>query len=448
MNQSTVFSVSELSHHVKQALERNFQMLWISGELSNLAMPRSGHWYFTLKDDHSQIRCVMFAQNNQRLNFTPDEGMHIQVQARVSLYEARGEFQLIVESMKDGGIGALQQAFEQLKDKLQTQGFFAIEHKKSLPKIPHCIGIITSPTGAALQDILQVLKRRFPALPIIIYPAQVQGDEAPKQLIHALQLAEQQAICDVLIIGRGGGSIEDLWAFNNEQLALAIFHCAIPVISSVGHEVDVTICDFMADLRASTPSVAAELVSPNQYEWRDHLDIIETQLTRSMNHSLSIRQQKLQGYYQQLKHPNYYLEEVAQRLNDLFTQIEQHLNFYLILQGEKNLTLYARLQHHSPLYQLQQKQNQLTLLQQRLQHSFTAYLDSLQQKIVFFAREMDAFSPLATLGRGYALVKDEHNRLIHSASQLQTGQPIRIHFAHNQVQATIVSLTELKKDDS
>ncbi|MCU7958040.1 MAG: exodeoxyribonuclease VII large subunit, partial [gamma proteobacterium symbiont of Bathyaustriella thionipta] len=209
INDPNVLSVSEFSRNVKRVLEYNFPAVWISGEISNLAMPRSGHWYFTLKDDQSQVRCAMFRQSNQRLNFVPDEGMQIVIKARVSLYEARGDFQLIVDSMEDAGAGALQRAFEQLKQTLQTQGIFDSEHKKPLPEIPRCVGIITSPTGAALHDILNVLKRRFPALPVIIYPAQVQGNDAPEQLLHALHQAQEQALCDVLIIGRGGGSIED-----------------------------------------------------------------------------------------------------------------------------------------------------------------------------------------------------------------------------------------------
>jgi len=442
MKPSNILSVSDFSRNVKRVLESNFQMLWISGEISNLAMPRSGHWYFTLKDDRSQVRCAMFRQSNQRLNFIPHEGMQILVKAQVSLYEARGDFQLIVDSMEDAGIGALQHAYEQLKQKLQDQGFFATVHKKTLPKIPQCVGIISSPTGAALHDILQVLKRRFPALPVIIYPAQVQGNEAPQQLIHALQLAQQHALCDVLIIGRGGGSIEDLWAFNNEQLALALFHCSLPVISSVGHEVDFTICDFIADVRASTPSAAAELVSPNQAEWLNRLATIEKQLARAMTHSLATLQQRLDGHYKQLKHPNRYLEEIAQRLDDLSSQIEQHLNFQLQLRIEKNLTLKARLQQYSPLHQLQRQQNLLNFLQQRLQHSLTTYLEKLQKKIASLAREMDAFSPLATLGRGYALVKDEQQTLVKSASQLRPGQQVSIHFAHNQTLVTIDQVLE------
>ncbi|MCN4145022.1 MAG: exodeoxyribonuclease VII large subunit [Thiohalomonas sp.] len=435
INNSTepnILSVSEFSRNVKRVLEYNFPTVWISGEISNLAMPRSGHWYFTLKDEQSQVRCAMFRQSNQRLNFVPSEGMQILVKGRVSLYEARGDFQLILDSMEDAGVGALQRAFEQLKHKLQTQGLFAAEHKKPLPVMPHCVGIITSPTGAALHDILNVLKRRFPALPVIIYPAQVQGNEAPEQLLHALHQAQEQDLCDVLIIGRGGGSIEDLWAFNHEQLALAIYDCHIPEISSVGHEVDFTISDFVADVRAATPSAAAELASPDKEELLNCLRGIEKQLVNVIERYLSTLQQQLQRQYKRLKHPGRYLDEVAQRIDKLTTRMEQRLNFRLQLRQEQILTLEARLQQHSPLHQLTRQQIRLDYLQQRLKHSLSPYFEHVQQKIASLAREMDAFSPLATLGRGYSLVKDAQGELIKSATQLTAGQQVTIHFAHDQ----------------
>ncbi len=442
-----ILSVSDFTRNVKRVLEYNFPAVWVSGEISNLAMPRSGHWYFTLKDDQSQVRCAMFRQSNQRLTFTPSEGMQILVKARVSLYEARGDFQLIVDSMEDAGVGALQRAYEQLKQKLQAQGLFDAQHKKELPEMPRCVGIITSPTGAALHDILNVLKRRFPALPVIIYPAQVQGVNAPEQLLHALQQAQKQALCDVLIIGRGGGSIEDLWAFNHEQLALAIYNCPIPVVSSVGHEIDFTICDFVADVRAATPPAAAELVSPDQEEWFGWLRGIERQLSVHIERHILSLQQQLQWQYKQLKHPGRYLDEVAQRIDGLSARLEQHLGLQLQSRREKTLTLEARLQQHSPRHQLNQQQTQLNYLQQRLQQCLQPQFEQLQQKIAFLAREMDAFSPLATLGRGYSLVKDEKNELIKSAAQLTKGQQVTVYFADNQALMTVDALLTGKEPE-
>ncbi len=438
--EANILSVSDFTRNVKRVLEYNFPAVWVSGEISNLAMPRSGHWYFTLKDDQSQVRCAMFRQSNQRLTFTPNEGMQILVRARVSLYEARGDFQLIVDTMEDAGVGALQRAYEQLKQKLQAQGLFDAQHKKELPEIPRCVGIITSPTGAALQDILNVLKRRFPALPVIIYPAQVQGVNAPEQLLHALQQAQEQALCDVLIIGRGGGSIEDLWAFNHEQLALAIYDCPIPVISSVGHEVDFTICDFVADVRAATPSAAAELVSPDQQEWLSWLRGIEKQLSINIERTILSLQQQLQWQYKQLKHPGRYLDEVAQRIDELSARMEQQLKLQLQLRREKTLTLEARLQQHSPVHQLNQQQARLGYLQQRLRQSLQPHFEQLQQTIASLAREMDAFSPLATLGRGYSLVKNEQDELIKSAAQLSKGQQVKVYFAEDQALMTVDEL--------
>ena len=436
-SEANILSVSEFTRKVKSVLEYNFPSVLISGEISNLAMPRSGHWYFTLKDDQSQVRCAMFRQNNQRLTFVPNEGSQVLVKARVSLYEARGDFQLIVDSMEDAGAGALQKAYELLKQKLQTQGLFAQQHKQSLPEIPRCVGLITSPTGAALQDILNVLQRRFPALPVIIYPAQVQGDEAPEQLITALQRAQQQALCDVLIIGRGGGSIEDLWAFNNEQLAQAIYACDIPVISSVGHEIDFTICDFVADVRAATPSAAAELVSPDQSEWLNWLAGIENQLSNLINRTISSLQQQLQWQHKRLKHPGRYLEEVSQQIDELSTRMEQRLLLQFQSRLEKILTLEARLHQHSPVHILNQQVIQLNFLQQRLEQSLPPHIENLQQKLASLVREMDAFSPLATLGRGYSLVKNEQNELIKSASQLQTGQKLKLCFARDHALVTV-----------
>ncbi len=437
-----IFSVSEFTRNVKSVLEYNFPAVWVSGEISNLARPRSGHWYFTLKDEQSQVRCAMFRHNNQRLRFSPEEGSQVLVKARVSLYEARGDFQLIVESMEDAGAGALQRAFEQLKQKLQAEGLFDEAHKQALPEYPHCVGIITSPTGAALHDILQVLKRRFPALPVIIYPAQVQGDEAPAQLLKALQQAQTDNRCDVLIIGRGGGSIEDLWAFNNEQLARAVYDCPIPVVSSVGHEVDFTICDFVADVRAPTPSAAAELVSPDQQEWLNWLQAIDTQLSNRINRYLTALQQQLDWLSKRLKHPGRYLDDIALKIDDLSATMESRIITRLQSRQENLRTLEARLQQHSPVHQLDQQRIRLNYLQQRLQHSLLPRLEQYQQKLVSLARELDAYSPLATLGRGYALVKDPQGNLIHSATQLKTGQELTICFAQDEAQVQVKNITK------
>ncbi|HCR7109782.1 TPA: exodeoxyribonuclease VII large subunit, partial [Shigella flexneri] len=261
-----IFTVSRLNQTVRLLLEHEMGQVWISGEISNFTQPASGHWYFTLKDDTAQVRCAMFRNSNRRVTFRPQHGQQVLVRANITLYEPRGDYQIIVESMQPAGEGLLQQKYEQLKAKLQAECLFDQQYKKPLPSPAHCVGVITSKTGAALHDILHVLKRRDPSLPVIIYPTSVQGDDAPGQIVRAIELANQRNECDVLIVGRGGGSLEDLWSFNDERVARAIFASRIPVVSAVGHETDVTIADFVADLRAPTPSAAAEVVSRNQQE--------------------------------------------------------------------------------------------------------------------------------------------------------------------------------------
>lgn len=443
-----ILTVSQFTRDVKYVLESNFPAVWVSGEISNLAMPRSGHWYFTLKDEQSQVRCAMFRQHNRKVHFLPQEGSQILVNARVSLYEARGDFQLIVEQMEDAGEGALKRAYEQLKQKLYARGLFAEEYKLSLPEYPRRIAIITSPTGAALQDMLNVLQRRFPALPVIIYPSQVQGEAAAGQLIKALQRVQQQALCEVVILGRGGGSIEDLWAFNNEQLAQAIFDCTIPVISAVGHEIDFTICDFVADVRAATPSAAAELVSPDQNEWLSWLQGMEAKLQNLIQQRINLCRQQFDGLQKRLKHPGRYLEEVSQRIDELSLRMEQQLGLRLRLRQEKLLTLSARLKQHSPEYKLHNQLERLDYLQQRLQQSLTIKLKRDEQKLASLARQLDAFSPLATLGRGYCLVKNRQEQLIKTSRQLSPGDQVKICFAHDHAIARIEKLADSSCDSA
>lgn len=276
-----IFTVSRLNQTVRLLLEHEMGQVWISGEISNFTQPASGHWYFTLKDDNAQVRCAMFRNSNRRVTFRPQHGQQVLVRANITLYEPRGDYQIIVESMQPAGEGLLQQKYEQLKAKLQAEGLFDQQLKKTLPSPAHCVGVITSKTGAALHDILHVLKRRDPSLPVIIYPTAVQGDDAPGQIVRAIELANLRNECDVLIVGRGGGSLEDLWSFNDERVARGIFASRIPVVSAVGHETDVTIADFVADLRAPTPSAAAEVVSRNQQELLRQVQSAQQQIGRA-----------------------------------------------------------------------------------------------------------------------------------------------------------------------
>ncbi len=288
-----VLSVSQLNRQSKELLETYLHNVQVTGEISNLSRPASGHWYFTLKDQKAQVRCAMFKSRTQYLKFVPKEGEQVLINASVGLYEARGDYQLIVNGMQSAGEGALKLAFEQLKARLHQEGLFNPEHKKPLPKHPRHLGVITSPTGAAIKDILSVLKRRFPNLPISIYPTQVQGDAAAGQISAAIERANRDRICDVLIVGRGGGSLEDLWPFNEEVVARAIFNSQLPIISAVGHEVDISISDYAADLRAATPSAAAELVSPDRFEWIGRFEQLERSLIRIMQNKVSIQRYQL-----------------------------------------------------------------------------------------------------------------------------------------------------------
>lgn len=401
MNISTkpvkIFTVSELNSNVRTLLEDALPMLWISGEVSNLHVQgTSGHMYFSLKDNKAQIRCAMFRSYNNQVSFKLQNGMQVVVQAQVSLYEARGDYQLIVYGIEQAGTGLLQQKFLALKEKLQHEGLFAAEHKKTLPAIPYCIGVITSPTGAAIRDILSVLQRRCAFVPIIIYPTQVQGNEAAGQIVKALTIANNRAECDVLIVTRGGGSLEDLWPFNEEIVARAIFASTIPVVSAIGHEIDFTIADFVADLRAPTPSAAAELVVPNM------LEKYKT-IKHQYNRLLFLMQNKLQHW--QL----------------LFTSIQR------------------RLQH--PKHRLQQQAQKLDELERRLLTTWRNKLHFLQHKLTKATSVLSAISPLATLQRGYAIAR--HNgHILSNVSSIKNGDIVNVLLAEGEIECSVVSIND------
>lgn len=299
-NSPSIYTVSRLNQTVRLLLEQEMGQVWISGEISNFSQPSSGHWYFTLKDDTAQVRCAMFRNSNRRVAFRPQHGQQVLVRANITLYEPRGDYQIIVESMQPAGEGLLQQQYEQLKQKLSAEGLFDPIHKQSLPAPARQVGVITSKTGAALHDVLHVLQRRDPSLPVIIYPTAVQGADAPLQIVRAIELANLRDECDVLIVGRGGGSLEDLWSFNDERVARAIFTSKIPVVSAVGHETDVTIADFVADLRAPTPSAAAEIVSRNQTELLRQIQSQQQRMEMAMDYYLAQRSRRFTQLHHRL----------------------------------------------------------------------------------------------------------------------------------------------------
>ena len=359
---SNIFTVTQLNYSVRHLLEVELGQVWLTGEISNFSQPVSGHWYLTLKDENAQVRCAMFKMKNLRVNFRPQNGMQVLVRASVSLYEPRGDYQLIIESMQMAGDGLLQQQFDGLKMKLAAQGLFAQEHKKPIPKFVKRVGIITSPSGAALQDILHILNRRDPSLQIVIYPTLVQGKEATQDIIDTIRLANQRKECDVLIVGRGGGSLEDLWCFNEEMVAYAIYQSELPIISAVGHETDVTIADFVADLRAPTPSAAAELVSRDRQEivrqLQHHLNMVNLAFDRLWAEKLS----RFQHINLRLnaQSPAKQLELLHFKLTQIFDRLQGRLEQSLKLKEQKIAQLFLRVQAKHPSRQLEMQKLHLT----------------------------------------------------------------------------------------
>ncbi|MGB0468308.1 MAG: exodeoxyribonuclease VII large subunit [Pontibacterium sp.] len=430
-------SVSELNRQARSLLEKSFMTLSVEGELSNFVRPGSGHWYFTLKDNKAQVRCAMFKNRNQFLKYQPENGDNVLVRAKVSLYEGRGDYQLICDFMEDSGSGQLQQAFELLKARLQHEGLFDTRHKQPLPEHPGHIGIITSATGAAIHDILTVLKRRFPGLPVTLYPTAVQGDEAIPQIEKAIRLANRHQQCDLLILGRGGGSLEDLWAFNDEAVARAVFESRIPVISAVGHEVDVVITDFVADLRAPTPSAAAELVSPDQHNLRMRLSQAKQRLRHQVQHRLHRQHERLNSLRSRLRHPGDHLQQQSQHLDDLTQRLNQALTYRLKHNQHRLAHLQQRLNNQQPGHRLRLYRQQLRQNDLRLQQLMKTHLTQARMALSANAGKLQTVSPLATLERGYAIVKGSDNKVLHNSQETETGAKIAVRLHQGQLHCTV-----------
>ena len=424
--QQQIFTVTRLNSAVRMILEQDLGLVWLTGELSNLAMPSSGHWYFSLKDMSAQVRCAMFKGNNRRVPFRPQDGMQVLVQARVSLYEPRGDYQLIIESMQPAGDGMLALRFEELKRRLGAEGLFDEGRKRPLPREPRAVGLVTSATGAALHDMLTVLGRRAPDLPVFIYPTQVQGSAAIGQIVAAIALANRRAEVDVLIVGRGGGSLEDLWCFNEEAVARAIAHSTIPVVSAVGHEVDVTISDFAADLRAPTPSAAAELVAPDRSARAQRLVHLKQRLVQAISRRQTAARHGFALLQKRLDHqdPKRRLEQQSQRLDELSGRLQQLLNLRLH-QGERRLAnLELRLQARSPEKLLAAGKRRHQLAQERLHTLMNKRQDLAAHRLAMLSARLDGISPLATLGRGYSITRTPSGEVISRAAQVSPGQQL------------------------
>ena len=392
-----IMTVSELNRLANQILTQSFPLFWVTGEVSNLTRAASGHWYFSLKDKAAQVRCVMFKSRNSYLDWIPKEGDKVEARCNVTLYEARGDFQLTVDFLQRAGLGVLFEAFEKLKLKLQAEGLFDSAFKKQIPVHPKKIGIVTSPDAAALRDVLTTLKRRMPSIPIIIYPTPVQGKGAAAFIVNAINQANLRAECDVLIICRGGGSIEDLWQFNEEIVARAIADCTIPTISGVGHETDFTISDFVADIRAATPTAAAEIATPSRESLLNGLNQLKQQLIRNFQYMINQRAQTL--------------DYLARRLI-------------------------------SPLQQIEQQKSQLEQISYRLNSSLNQQLQNKQHHLLRLSQNLQHLNPLAVLTRGYALVQTSTGEIVRAASQLKIADMVKIHFAEGKTEA------EIKKLDS
>jgi exodeoxyribonuclease VII large subunit len=427
-----VFTVAQLNRATSQLLAEYFRTVRVEGELSNVSTPSSGHLYFTLKDSHAQIRCAMFRNQQRSLRFKAENGKQVIVTAQVSLYEPRGDYQLIVESMTLAGVGDLQQAFDELKRKLSAEGLFDTAHKQALPLLPNAIGVITSATGAALHDILTVLKRRFAAIPVIIYPVAVQGEQAKYEIAKAIAIANQRAECDVLIIGRGGGSLEDLWAFNEEMVARAIFVSDIPIISAVGHETDVTIADFVADFRAPTPSAAAESASPDKAYWLSRFVQLGQRLQSVLQRKLSQHQQTLDYLNKRLTQQSIEqkLARNYQRVDALERRLTQVMQNKLHHQRSLLAVKSAQLWQHNPAVAIQNYQQRLSYAHQRLLSASEQQFKQSKQRLVIASQTLHAVSPLATLNRGYALtIEPRSGQIIRSTAQLKVGDVLETRLA-------------------
>lgn len=458
----TVLTVSQLNGSVRELLEFNYGRIWLRGEISNLSAPSSGHLYFTLKDDGAQVRAAMFkgARTAARLQQPPKNGQQVLVRARVSLYAPRGDYQLLVEHLEDAGRGALQQAYEMLKARLAAEGLFAPERKRPLPENPRGVAVVTSPSGAAVRDILHVLQRRAPGLPISIVPVPVQGAEAPPAIVAALQLLARLhdhdfrddsdvpvPPFDVVIVARGGGSLEDLWAFNDESVVRALAAMPVPVVSGVGHEIDFTIADFVVDMRAPTPSAAAEMVSPDQQQWREQVSQARRRLQRAMTRELARQQLRLQGLQQRLRSPARQLQDQRQRLDELELRLTGALQRSHRSRQQRLDQLAARIRAQHPARRLQLLQNQLAQLRQRAERGLRLRLDGHHRDLATLAQRAQSASPLAIIARGYAIVTDSRGQVVRSLAAAPVGSRIQTRLADGIVHAIVDHQQPLPETD-
>ena len=440
-----IISVGELNRSAKMILESNFSSVSVLGEISNLAQPSSGHIYFTLKDAEGSIRCAMFKNQKMRMNFTPKDGDQCVLKGQVSLYTARGDYQLIVRQMQPAGVGNLMQQFEELKQKLDKEGLFDPLKKKDIPSPPKHIGVITSASTAALQDVITTIKRRAPSSQVTLSPAMVQGDTAPQAIIKALDLIllfnETSANpIDIVLMTRGGGSIEDLWAFNNEDLAREIYDFPIPVISGVGHEIDFTIADFVADMRAPTPTAAAELVTEFQFQLSDRLQEIQLGLINGLRNILQINKQKLDLLESNLKSPQVILNEQKQKLDNIELRLKQAVEKKFLFSQQSLALLKQSIAEKNPYKIIKELLKDIDLLSKDMIKSFTYLVENKSKSLEKINSNLHAFSPLAVLDRGYAIVQNASGQAIKNSQEVQEAELVTTRLSSGSFKSKIAGI--------
>ena len=441
---SEILTVTQLNRRARLTIERQFETIWVSGELSNLSRPKSGHWYFTLKDEKAQVRCAMFANRNRSIQIQPADGQKVLLRGKVSLYEGRGDFQIIADQIEAAGEGALRQAFEQLKVKLSNEGIFATEAKKAIPKSPRHIAVISSKSGAALQDVLSVWRRRYPIVTVTIIPSIVQGQEAETALINAIDKAEEIQP-DTILLTRGGGSLEDLWCFNSEALARRINKCGIPLVSAVGHEIDVTIADFVADLRAPTPSAAAEMLTPDALDLIQELKRTRQMITDRMRDEVEKRRLTMSAKRAQLIDPGSYIQQAAQRTDGLFERVSIAARSELGQTTQQLKNLEIRLKLIQPGNLVNQLHEEVASLRKRLGPSLKRIVRTQANKLDGLARTLDGVSPLPTMRRGYSIVRNNANEILKSSEQLRPSEKINLQFIDGNAIAQVESIDRSEK---
>ena len=445
-NTQEIISVSEINKRAKSILEENFPFVWIQGEVSNFFSAASGHWYFSLKDETSEIRCAMFTNKNHHITFEPKDGDHLVLNGTLSIFEGRGQYQIIVEHIELAGEGALLKAFEELKKKLQLEGLFDDSIKRQLPTYPKNIAVVTSPDGAVIQDIINVLDRRSPFLDLTVVPTLVQGEKAAPLICEALNKVGKLKKVDVVILARGGGSIEDLWAFNNEEVARAIVNCPIPIISAVGHETDFTISDFVSDLRAPTPSVAAEIISQPYSELIETLEGYQNYISRSVISQIDLQRTQITNLIKRIRHPGDKLREISQKLDYVETALIQNINQEISFKKNGLNLKDLSLQQNSPQNKIKEAKVYLQNASKDLLKALKLEIERKSTVLAEIVATLQAVSPLSVLSRGYSIISTEPDgKILSSSNQVEIGQTISAILSKGSIKAEIKSKDENEK---